>query len=123
MILENYVHQNLKRSITNTLVELDLYLPQEKLAFEYQGENHFYDVFIMGPNWLQKGKDEEKRKLCTRNGITLIEVPYWWDSNQETLMATIHECRPDLILQVSGMTIPNDPPTGFPKGEFLLYNN
>src|SRR4051812_43605229 len=32
-----------------------------------------------------------------QEGITLIEVPYWWNFNKESLAATIHNVRPDLI--------------------------
>ena len=36
---------------------------------------------------LQKKKDEEKRTLCKEKGITLIEVPFWWDKQKSSLVA------------------------------------
>ena len=34
---------------------------------------------------------------CKEIGITVIDVPYWWDKKKESLMATIKMKRPDLI--------------------------
>lgn len=36
-------------------------------------------------------------KQCKRHGISLIEVPYWWDGSKSSLMASIHQIRPDLV--------------------------
>ena len=79
-------------------MELDIFLPKEQLAFEYQGEQHFRDVYHLGTPWhQQRQRDEEKRKACKENEITLIEVPYWWNKETSTLAATIHKERNDLI--------------------------
>ena len=32
-----------------------------------------------------------------KQGITLIEVPYWWDRRRESLAATIHKVAPELV--------------------------
>jgi hypothetical protein len=42
-------------------------------------------------------RDEEKRSLCDQYGITLIEVPYWWNGKQDSLLATIYNHRPDVV--------------------------
>ena len=60
-------------------LELDVFFPKELLAFEYQGEHHYFDVYVLGDSWNQKQRDQEKRELCLQNGITLIDVPYWWN--------------------------------------------
>lgn len=100
-------------------VELDVYLPDENLAFEYQGQQHYSDIYALGHRWYQKQKDEEKRRICKDKGITLIEVPYWWDNTKSSLVATIHKFRPDLLpTSERGTPIPNEPPKGFPKGTF-----
>lgn len=31
-----------------------------------------------------------------------MEIPYWWDNGKETLAATIHQIRPDLIPEPPG---------------------
>jgi hypothetical protein len=30
-------------------------------------------------------------------GMTLIEIPYWWDHETSSLRATLHHYRPDLM--------------------------
>ncbi len=46
-------------------------------------------------------QDEEKKQTCERLGITLIEVPYWWNGSQETIRSLIRKTRPDIPLQTS----------------------
>ena len=76
---------------------MDIFLPNEKLAFEYQGEHHYHDLYSMGSLWQQIQRDKEKKEICKQNGITLIEIPYWWDKQLSSLIATIHQQRKDLI--------------------------
>ncbi|MBB4804572.1 hypothetical protein HNP37_004669 [Flavobacterium nitrogenifigens] len=60
-------------------LELDIYLPQRKLAFEYQGQQHFHPIKAWGGSKafenLQK-RDEKKRNICLQLGIVLIEINY-----------------------------------------------
>lgn len=75
----------------------DVYVPEYSLAFEYQGEQHFYEVYPLGRQQLYAARDEEKKIECKKEGITLIDVPYWWDFSQNTLEATIYCHRPELV--------------------------
>ena len=54
-------------------------MPEKKIAFEYQGQQHFYPIKAWGGDKafenMQK-RDERKRQLCSQLGITLIEINY-----------------------------------------------
>jgi hypothetical protein len=43
-------------------MELDIYLPTEQLAFEYQGEQHYHDLYSTVYLWIQKENDSEKKR-------------------------------------------------------------
>ena len=52
-------------------------------------------------------------------GITLIEIPYWWDRSFESLESTIYSQRPDLFKKPpTSAPIPLFPPYNKPKGIF-----
>ena len=61
-------------------LELDGYCAPLRLAFEYQGAQHFVAVkqFRMSRRRLAtlQARDEMKRARCREHGITLIEIPY-----------------------------------------------
>lgn len=98
-------------------MELDAFIPTLGLAFEYQGEHHYHDIYALGNKWSQKMKDDEKKTACEEKGITLIEIPFWWNRERSSLMATIHRKRQDLFKDASeDDVIPSDPPHGFPQG-------
>ena len=61
-------------------LELDIYIPELKLAFEYNGEQHYEWI-----EFFQKTKedfkalqyrDRCKKKICKIKGITLIKIKY-----------------------------------------------
>lgn len=47
-ILYNYRHPDLIRGGTGQRMQLDIYLPDYSLAFEYQGKQHYEDVEVFG---------------------------------------------------------------------------
>lgn len=55
------------------------------------------DHFLNGPVDIQQTRDQAKKAQCQELGITLIEIPYWWDRSKTSLLATIHQYRPDLV--------------------------
>jgi hypothetical protein len=89
----NYKHPEIMFA-TNARMELDIFLPSMALAFEYHGEQHFGWHFFFGSPKAQKERDAEKHKACKELGITLVEIPYWWDGTAASLAATILNCRP-----------------------------
>ncbi len=62
------------------VVLIKTYLPTYALAFEYQGVQHFCDFYYFGTSVrMYQQLDQEKRGYCKQLGITLIEIPYWWN--------------------------------------------
>eukprot|EP01118_Nematostelium_gracile_P014723 TRINITY_DN5803_c0_g1_i1.p1 TRINITY_DN5803_c0_g1~~TRINITY_DN5803_c0_g1_i1.p1 ORF type:complete len:422 (-),score=70.29 TRINITY_DN5803_c0_g1_i1:16-1281(-) len=82
---------------TGRTLELDIFLPKEKLALEYQGEGHFHEIYADGDSSRKKTNDNRKRLSCQQVGITLVQVPYWWDQTLTTLSETIRTTRSDLL--------------------------
>lgn len=57
-------------------------------------------------------RDKQKAEACARAGISLIQIPYWWDEREETLAACIHHIRPDIMPDSrGGRLIPTKPPS------------
>jgi hypothetical protein len=76
----------LKNPATGWRLELDGYCEELKLAFEYDGEQHYKEI----EHWndirsldSRQQYDELKTDLCKNAGITLIRIPYWEKDNLE----------------------------------------
>jgi uncharacterized protein YlbG (UPF0298 family) len=67
--------------IDGTYYELDGYNKELKMAFEYQGEQHYLQTnhFHKEDNSLlkQQIRDEIKKRLCKKEEIKLIVIPYY----------------------------------------------
>jgi hypothetical protein len=60
-------------------LELDLYLPDRRLAIEYQGQQHFYPIAAWGGIGALKGlrrRDAKKARACQQNGVRLVTFDY-----------------------------------------------
>jgi len=59
-------------------VEYDIFFPSLSLAFEYQGEVHYFNsTYSTSTSLLHKQyHDERKQKLSSNFGITLITIPF-----------------------------------------------
>jgi hypothetical protein len=64
-------------SCNEVTFELDIYIPSMKLAFEYQGIQHYQFSGLFGQPY--KCRDHIKKILCEMEGIILIEIPFTWD--------------------------------------------
>ena len=60
-------------------MRLDVYVPELRLAFEHQGQQHFEAVPIFGgEDALRRTqeRDDYKRRLCVENGVRVVDVRY-----------------------------------------------
>ncbi len=63
-VKEDYKHPKMIHSTEHNM-ELDVYIETLKLAFEYQGEQHYRPIYGMGIDFeVQQRRDEEKRRAC-----------------------------------------------------------
>ncbi|KYQ90204.1 hypothetical protein DLAC_08803 [Tieghemostelium lacteum] len=91
---EDYRDSKLKYKDLSTFpFHLDFYVPEFRLAFEYQGKQHYQDTKAFGDSEIYKKRDKEKREICNQNQIQIIEIPYWWNNDITSLIGTItQEC-------------------------------
>ncbi len=71
-------HPNWLLSEKGKRMELDGYNEELRIAFEYQGEQHFSPVYIGENKELKKiqERDELKKQLCEKNNVSLITIPF-----------------------------------------------
>jgi hypothetical protein len=89
LVLENLYHVEfprkrpswMKSPLTGAPLELDGYNEKLKIAFEYQGKQHYELCYInrFSSENLQsiQQRDAFKKQLCAQNGVRLIVMPYW----------------------------------------------
>jgi len=93
----NYKHPLLNYSCSKKVMELDIFLPSTRIAFEFQGIQHFKWSSKYGSSERVKLRDLEKRTACDRFGITLIGIPYSWKGDLDLIASEIQTRRPDLV--------------------------
>lgn len=75
-------------------MHLDVYIPDLKIAFEYQGKQHSEPVEYFGGKesfeQVQR-RDREKNELCIINGIKLFHIHEGEDFSIETLRILLNE--------------------------------
>lgn len=102
---EIYTNYSFMYSKKQTL-ELDFFLPSLSLALEYQGGQHHSPRFGQSNELEQrKRKDEQKRRVCSLKGITLIEIPFWWQNSSSALVNTIRRLRPEIPLHTDSLFV------------------
>lgn len=98
LVREIFPHQRIE--LEHNIAErgalfLDIYLPRLKVAFEYDGKQHFeYCEHFHGTReaFLQaRRRDENKDDRCEELGITLIRVAYDEEMTKELLLAKLEK--------------------------------
>jgi hypothetical protein len=106
-------HPDLISPSTGRSMEVDIWFPTLKLAFEYHGGHHYQASHAWHTSeqlLQQQQRDKEKQEMCERIGITLIIVPHWWDEDKGSIAALISKARPDIQLAAVHATTATQPP-------------
>jgi hypothetical protein len=77
---------------TGKRMELDGYNERLKVAFEYDGEQHFRAIKSWGDKESfekLKKRDELKDKICQENGVILMRIPYFSKDKVKTISTII----------------------------------
>jgi hypothetical protein len=93
-LFPNYIIERAIRPDFLEGLEIDIYVPQLKLAIEYQGIQHYEVVeFWGGEEALKKRKanDTKKRKLLKLNNIVLLEWKYTIEINKKRVLSEINK--------------------------------
>eukprot|EP00026_Physarum_polycephalum_P001243 Phypoly_transcript_01244.p1 GENE.Phypoly_transcript_01244~~Phypoly_transcript_01244.p1 ORF type:complete len:1086 (+),score=113.52 Phypoly_transcript_01244:74-3331(+) len=115
--LNVFVNTRKETSITNPstgyFLELDLWIPDLNLCFEFQDAYH-YAATWKSPITLESihKTDSIKHNKVRIKNDTLVYVPCWWDGEAESLAATIGFHRPEIVhsLDYYASSIPINPP-------------
>eukprot|EP00026_Physarum_polycephalum_P003691 Phypoly_transcript_03705.p1 GENE.Phypoly_transcript_03705~~Phypoly_transcript_03705.p1 ORF type:complete len:765 (+),score=83.89 Phypoly_transcript_03705:12-2306(+) len=111
---------NVRSTETGLPLEIDAWIPDLQLAFEYQDPHHYVTYWYANLSLRHtKNKDDMKKRLLLERGETLIAIPCWWDGKEQSLVATVQEERPDLLPDLESdpvNLIPCNPPIDFFKG-------
>ncbi len=93
-----------------------IFLPELAIAFEYNGEYHYFAIRIFDERKLKavQHRDRAKKLICETAGINLLVIPYWWNNTIESVAHLIHMIRPDI--PIDQKFIRNDPiPVEIPR--------
>lgn len=103
----NHGYYSFLKSPKGKPMQLDRYYPDLKLAFEFQGEQHFkFNKWIhkTEDNFLYYQKcDKLKKKICKEKGITLIEVMYNHKINKDSILMDIEKHSKSIYKKIKGM--------------------
>eukprot|EP00026_Physarum_polycephalum_P000339 Phypoly_transcript_00339.p1 GENE.Phypoly_transcript_00339~~Phypoly_transcript_00339.p1 ORF type:complete len:1688 (+),score=210.60 Phypoly_transcript_00339:78-5141(+) len=98
---------NIPNPQTGYYVELDLFLPDLDLCFEFQDNYHYLTSWYSHvPLATTREKDDYKRESVRMRHVTIVSVPFWWDGSENSLSALVHFYRPDLLSPRGDVSLP-----------------
>lgn len=90
-----YVHQMCPEALYQYspkwlgLQSFDIYLPEQRIAIEYQGEQHYIDTGYFHNLEETKARDRRKKELSEENGVRVLEYhydQYIWSNSVKTFL-------------------------------------
>eukprot|EP01114_Cavostelium_apophysatum_P021346 TRINITY_DN7423_c0_g1_i1.p1 TRINITY_DN7423_c0_g1~~TRINITY_DN7423_c0_g1_i1.p1 ORF type:complete len:1013 (-),score=259.24 TRINITY_DN7423_c0_g1_i1:4-3042(-) len=94
----DYEHPEFVFSETGKPMKFDVFVPSLNIAVDYRSQKYFLWTPLYGAYDSYHRLAEEKRKACQDAGITLIEIPFWWNKSRSALGLTILRSSPELQL-------------------------
>jgi hypothetical protein len=68
-----------------------------RLAFDYQTVSDYDLSGTKGKVMVELKVNPVKADICKRNGLDLVSIPFWWDRDLHSLVATIISTRPEIL--------------------------
>jgi len=103
-LFEEYIHPSLEYNVSGSSIVFDIYIPSLYLVFEYNGYQHYHDHYMFGNVRSFKDLDYKRQEACKSRGLTLVQVPYWWRRDKESILAVLHKLRPDVVPDAPDIT-------------------
>eukprot|EP01121_Diplochlamys_sp_Union-15-3_P013862 TRINITY_DN4362_c0_g1_i1.p1 TRINITY_DN4362_c0_g1~~TRINITY_DN4362_c0_g1_i1.p1 ORF type:complete len:431 (-),score=54.16 TRINITY_DN4362_c0_g1_i1:183-1475(-) len=89
-VIEEYTHPSMYFQESGRSMQFDVYILELNIAIEYQGKQHYHDINIFGPTSTYKARDTYKKIYCSREGITLVQIPFWWAYDKNTIATALN---------------------------------
>jgi len=105
-ILVTYGREDLVYSDTKRPFKLDVFLPRLSIAFEYLEDPNTAAQYATGSQYSVYFFSRGKRIACEEKGISLVEVPSYWNGSTSSLLSIITRMKPDLFKTSTTTNIP-----------------
>jgi len=83
-----YTFNDLLHPLTKNKLRFDFYLPQQNIAIEFNGQQHYKESTWFSERNLEEQQlsDETKKEYCSKNKIKFIVIPYFKYKNIKSIL-------------------------------------
>lgn len=75
------------KCINKKNLRFDFFIPEANLCIEYDGIQHYENIFGNDAYLKTKNNDEIKDKFCLENKISLLRIPYYDFNKIESILS------------------------------------